>query len=287
MRTKHKSSTLKALTLFALLSVISTSVKAQSIDMSGSVSYQVISPTTLNLKVQKIENYRLLGTYSGTLVLQGWASRARYNGGTIFGYKLAQVTLGQLNGGFYWSNINKNAVFTAPPFHEKGLFYITMMLAEYTAAGYVTVDYVNMGTEILNVLPPVINTTPRVTGTKDKYLSHQVNVLADPGFPVNFSASGLPSGLSINSSSGVISGTPQSSGTYNVTVTATNIAGTDVDIIAFDIAEGAKIPVINNSSSYNIKNEDPFTLQITATRDPYWFEAPGILRLPPILGPQA
>ena len=162
-----------------------------------------------------------------------------------------------------------------------------MMLAEYTAAGYVTVDYVSMGTEILNILPPEINTTSRVSGTKNKYLSHQVNVLADSSFPVNFSASGLPSGLSINSSSGVISGTPQSSGTYNVTVTATNIAGTDVDIIAFDIAEGAKTPVINNSSSYSIKNEDPFTLQITATRDPYWFEAPGIppgLNLNPATG---
>ncbi len=276
MKANHNLLTIKRITLFALLIGILTSAKAQSIDMSGTVSYQALSPTIVNLKVQKIQNYRVFGSISGTLVLQGWASRSQYAGGTMFGYKLAQVTLGQLKGGYYWSNINENINFTVPPAHEKGKFHMTMVLAEYTPTGYVTVDYVGMGTEIFNILPPEINTNSRVAGTKNKFLSHKVNVLTDPSFPVIFSASGLPSGLSMNSSSGVISGTPQSYGSFNVTVTATNIAGTDVDIIAFDIVEGAKIPVINNSSSYNIKNEDPFTLQITATRDPYWFEAPGI-----------
>jgi hypothetical protein len=43
--------------------------------------------------------------------------------------------------------------------------------------------------------------------------------------PYTWSATGLPTSLSINSSTGVISGTPSAAGTFNVTVTATASAG--------------------------------------------------------------
>lgn len=44
--------------------------------------------------------------------------------------------------------------------------------------------------------------------------------------PTSFTATGLPSGLSINSSTGAITGTPTQVGTFNAFVSATNTAGT-------------------------------------------------------------
>jgi hypothetical protein len=52
----------------------------------------------------------------------------------------------------------------------------------------------------------------------------QIRATASSGQPVTFRATGLPPGLSI-STSGVISGTPTSRGSYSATVTATDSGG--------------------------------------------------------------
>ncbi|SFF55008.1 Zn-dependent metalloprotease [Actinacidiphila alni] len=59
--------------------------------------------------------------------------------------------------------------------------------------------------------------------------SLQIQASTTNGGALTYSATGLPTGLSINASSGLISGTPTATGTYNVTVTAkdsTNATGT-------------------------------------------------------------
>src|SRR4029077_9821754 len=64
------------------------------------------------------------------------------------------------------------------------------------------------------------------TGTVGTAASLQVSASdSASGQTLTYSATGLPAGLSINSSSGLISGTPTTGGTSNVTVTATDTTG--------------------------------------------------------------
>jgi hypothetical protein len=54
--------------------------------------------------------------------------------------------------------------------------------------------------------------------------------------PITFSAANLPPGLTLSpSGSGVISGTPTTPGQYQVTLTATNIAGQDVETLVINV----------------------------------------------------
>ena len=54
----------------------------------------------------------------------------------------------------------------------------------------------------------------------------------------SFNATGLPAGLSVNQTTGLISGTPGSAGTSNVTISAENSAGTATATLALTISSG-------------------------------------------------
>jgi len=60
------------------------------------------------------------------------------------------------------------------------------------------------------------------TATVGTATSLQITASSSGGGALTYSATGLPPGLSINSSSGLISGTPTTTGTYTTTVTATD-----------------------------------------------------------------
>lgn len=80
------------------------------------------------------------------------------------------------------------------------------------------------GLQTLTVLlPPVVTPTPLPPSMISSDYSH---TLVGSSIPTKFAAIGLPKGLTLNSSTGLISGRAVVSGTYNVQVTASNAAGT-------------------------------------------------------------
>jgi hypothetical protein len=69
----------------------------------------------------------------------------------------------------------------------------------------------------------VISSATTANGTVGQAFSYQI---AASNSPTSFAAANLPTGLSVNSATGLISGTPTTAGTTNSTLSATNATGT-------------------------------------------------------------
>ncbi|MFB4303708.1 M4 family metallopeptidase [Actinomadura sp. NTSP31] len=72
---------------------------------------------------------------------------------------------------------------------------------------------------------PAVTSPGDQTSTVGQPVSLQVKASDPGGQTLSYSATGLPAGLSINATSGVISGTPTTAGTSTATVTAKNTSG--------------------------------------------------------------
>lgn len=86
------------------------------------------------------------------------------------------------------------------------------------------------------------------TGRQNTAFQYQI---AASGSPTSYAASGLPTSLSLNPSSGMISGTPSAAGTTSVSVTATNASGTGSGVVTIVIAAAAA-PTPPTVSSFTI-----------------------------------
>jgi Zn-dependent metalloprotease len=75
------------------------------------------------------------------------------------------------------------------------------------------------------------------TGTVGTAIS-SFTLSASPSGSYTWSATGLPPGVTIGSSTGTVSGTPTTAGTYNVTATATGASGSGATTFTFTISGG-------------------------------------------------
>jgi hypothetical protein len=120
---------------------------------------------------------------------------------------------------------------------------------------------------------PVVSNTSLPTGTVNS--SYNTSITATNS-PTSYGATGLPAGLSVNTTSGVISGTPTASGSFTVTLSATNAAGTGTKQLTLQVNPAAAVPVINNTSLPSGTQNSAYSVTITATNSPTSFSASGL-----------
>jgi len=150
-----------------------------------------------------------------------------------------------------------------------------------TASGtfLVSISAANAGgidTEILTLdvaLPdqPVITSSLTATATTNTFFSYQI---AASNCPTSFAASPLPPGLTVDNIAGLISGTPSTAGSFNITLNASNAGGTGTAVLALTITLAQ--PVITSSLSPTGTVGQSFSYQITATNAPTSYGATGL-----------
>jgi len=91
------------------------------------------------LTIEAIANPRAEDNLSGTLALEVWALESPYVGGSWTGSPVASVIVGILGGGNQWTD----CLFDVPAALPAEGAALTVMLREWTLAGYVTRDYRN------------------------------------------------------------------------------------------------------------------------------------------------
>jgi hypothetical protein len=131
----------------------------------------------------------------------------------------------------------------------------------------------------------VVNSATTASGTVGTAFSYTATATNSP---TSFNITGLPSGLSANGSTGVISGTPVASGTSSISISANNAGGTGAAItLTLTVAAPATAPVITSATTASSPLNTAFSYTIAATNTPTSFAASGLplgLTLDPLTG---
>ena len=124
----------------------------------------------------------------------------------------------------------------------------------------------------IGLAPPTITSAATATAEYGHAFSYQITAT---GNPTGYNAAGLPAGLSVNTSTGLISGTTTTPGAYNVVVSATNTAGTGTANLTLTVLPQPP-PVITSAATATATIQQAFTYQISATNSPSSYNATGL-----------
>ena len=96
---------------------------------------------------------------------------------------------------------------------------------------------------------PVITSVLTLTAVKGTAIANYTITASNT--PTSFSATGLPTGLSIVTATGVISGTPTVSGVFNITINAINADGTGTATLVSTISDKPTVTATSTAIVFN------------------------------------
>jgi hypothetical protein len=121
-----------------------------------------------------------------------------------------------------FQNLLVNGTVMASTMRKPGWFTVADMANMHVNEHVTNLRWLDAATAPTTT-PPAI-TTP---STADAIAGAPVVLtISATGFPTGFDAQGLPAGVTVDKTTGVISGAPTNPGTYNVALSVTNVAGT-------------------------------------------------------------
>ena len=123
--------------------------------------------------------------------------------------------------------------------------------------------------------PPVVSSPSTASGTVGTAFSYSITAT---NTPTSYTTTALPAGLTVNTSTGVISGTPTTAATSTVTVSAINTGGTGTKAVTITIVPAVpNVPVISSSPTASGTVGTAFSYSITATNSPTSYSIGGAL----------
>ena len=190
---------------------------------------------------------------SGNVTLGGTLKLVLLNGYTPkVGDTLDLISAGTISGSF--------AQITAPG----------LTLSPVPGTGKLSVKV----TGVSAVAAPVVTSATTAAGVVGSPFSYQI---AATNSPAGYTAMGLPDGLTLNAASGLISGTPTAAGTFNASISATNVGGTGTAALVLTVAAAQPgVPAITSVTSATGTLGQSFNYQITASNAPTNFAATGL-----------
>jgi hypothetical protein len=174
------------------------------------------------------------------------------------------VTMGDTGTGFFEFTVGNNEA----GYNNGTITYFQNIMMNWTTAPN---PFFWTGTAAAPVAPMITSATT-ANGTVGTAFSYQITAT---NTPTSFSATGLPGGLSLNTSTGLISGTPSTEGTSTVTLSATNSAGTGTSPLTLTMAAPA-VPAITSAATSSGTVGIAFSYQVTATNTPTSYGATGL-----------